>query len=103
MNREKPLGVGIIGGGQLGRMMALEAPRLRLSVRVLDAGGVNSPAGPFADKGAVEGGLKDADKLKKLAEGCDVVTMEIEHVSVEALEMVSGKGGALRHCFFFRE
>ena len=69
--------VGIIGGGQLGRMMALEAPRLSLRVRCLDAGGVSSPCGGFSQAGVVEGGLKDEEKLIELAKGCDVVTMEV--------------------------
>jgi len=84
--------IGLVGGGQLGRMMALEAPRLGLSIRVLDPLGDTAPCAFLADKGVVKGGLKDLEALKKLAEGCDVVTFEIEHISVEALAALEAQG-----------
>lgn len=92
MSASSPPVVGIIGGGQLGRMLALEAPRLSLSVRCLDKAGAASPCGFLSKAGAVAGGLKEAAALRELAEGCDVVTMEIEHVSVPALEELERAG-----------
>jgi phosphoribosylaminoimidazole carboxylase len=92
MDADSPPVVGIIGGGQLGQMLALEAPRLSLSVRSLDAAGPLSPTGKLSASGTVTGGLKDLDKLKELAVGCDVVTMEIEHISVPGLEALEQQG-----------
>lgn len=92
------LKVGCVGGGQLGRMMALEAPRLNISMRFLDGGGADCPAAQVigvADSGGdriVKGALYDEQKLQELAEGCDVVTMEIEHVGVEGLRKLEEKG-----------
>lgn len=67
MNATSPPVIGIIGGGQLGRMMALEAPRLSLKIRCLDANGADSPCGRYSEAGCVEGGLKDEAKLLELA------------------------------------
>jgi phosphoribosylaminoimidazole carboxylase (NCAIR synthetase) len=69
MNASNPPVIGIIGGGQLGRMMALEAPRLSLRCKVLDAGGAKAPCAGISEEGYVEGGLKDSEKLKELAKG----------------------------------
>jgi phosphoribosylaminoimidazole carboxylase (NCAIR synthetase) len=80
-------------------MMALEAPRLNIDMRFLDAEGSKCPAGQVvgaADSDGVgrifKGALYDEDKLAELAEGCNVVTMEIEHVGVEGLEKLEAKG-----------
>ncbi len=81
--------VAVIGGGQLGRMMALEAPRLSIRMKCLDPNGSAAPCAGISEDGGVEGSLKDPKALKKLAEGVDVVTAEIEHISVPALEEVS--------------
>lgn len=93
------LRVGCVGGGQLGRMMALESPRLNIDMRFLDAAGPECPAGQVlgaTDSRGVErvvtGALYDEHKLGELAEGCDVITMEIEHVGVEGLEKLEKKG-----------
>mmetsp|Transcript_29362 Transcript_29362/g.55454 ORF Transcript_29362/g.55454 Transcript_29362/m.55454 type:complete len:581 (+) Transcript_29362:86-1828(+) len=96
MNATSPPVIGIIGGGQLGRMMALEAPRISLNIRCLDANGAKSPCGLFSPGGSVEGGLKEEDKLRELAKGCDVITMEIEHVSVPALAALESLGVPVR-------
>lgn len=48
--------VGVLGGGQLGRMMALAAHRLGVRVTVLDPGGDNSPAGQVCD--AIQGAAR---------------------------------------------
>lgn len=73
-------------------MCALEAPRLSLRCRVLDGSGGKAPCAGIAEEGWVEGGLKDEEKLKELAKGCDVVTAEIEHISVPALESLEASG-----------
>lgn len=75
--------VGIIGGGQLGRMMIEESLRLNVHFNVLDADNNCSCAhiaGQF-----FEGKLTDSEKIKELAQYCDVITYEIEHVNTAAL------------------
>ena len=90
---EKALKVACVGGGQLGRMMALEAPRLNLQMSFLDAGGLNSPAAQVVPSNRIiQGSLKDAAKIRELVEGADVVTVEIEHVNVEALAELEEQG-----------
>lgn len=89
---ETPIRVGCVGGGQLGRMMALEAPRLNLSMTFLDPLGPAAPAADISSSSVIQGSLCDADKLRELSSNVDVVTVEIEHVGVEALEVLEKEG-----------
>lgn len=77
--------VGILGGGQLGRMMVEAAHRLNVHTVILDA-----PASPAKQINAVgnhiDGSFADMEKVAELASKVDVVTIEIEHVNVSALE-----------------
>lgn len=80
----------MLGGGQLGRMLIEAANRLNIQVNVLDAAA--SPAKQIsAHDDHIEGSFKDAAAVKKLAQNCDVVTVEIEHVDTHMLEEVSGE------------
>ncbi|KJE92928.1 phosphoribosylaminoimidazole carboxylase [Capsaspora owczarzaki ATCC 30864] len=81
--------LGVLGGGQLGRMMADAAHRLGVRIVVLDPT-PNSPAGQAADKQIV-GDFKNAECIAELAAECDVLTVEIEHVNVDALEASAAK------------
>jgi phosphoribosylaminoimidazole carboxylase len=82
--------VGVLGGGQLGRMLIEAANRLNVQVNVLDAAA--SPAKQIsAHDGHIEGSFKDAAAVKQLAQSCDVVTVEIEHVDTQMLEEVAGQ------------
>lgn len=77
--------VGILGGGQLGRMLVESANRLNIQANVLDA--ENAPAKQIsAHNGHVTGSFKEPGAVHELAKGCDVVTAEIEHVDTYALE-----------------
>lgn len=87
----EPLKVSCVGGGQLGRMMALEAPRLNIQMKFLDPAGKNAPAAQVSPN-VEQGSLQDAEAIRLLAMGADVVTVEIEHVNVEALEMLEQEG-----------
>jgi 5-(carboxyamino)imidazole ribonucleotide synthase len=78
--------VGIVGAGQLGRMLALAGYPLGLECRLLDRG-ADAPGAQVAD--IVLGDLDDLDALGKLAASVDVLTLEIENVDVTALESVS--------------
>jgi 5-(carboxyamino)imidazole ribonucleotide synthase len=82
MNRKR---VGIVGAGQLGRMLALAGYPLGIDCRVLDRN-ADAPGAQVAD--AVLGNLDDLDALGKLAASVDVLTLEIENVDVTALESV---------------
>ncbi|HEY5666006.1 MAG TPA: 5-(carboxyamino)imidazole ribonucleotide synthase [Gammaproteobacteria bacterium] len=82
-----PPRVGIVGAGQLGRMMALAAYPLGIQCRFLDPNEL-APAGQLAP---VRVGLLDDEReLKALAAEVDVLTLEIENVSVAALESLEG-------------
>jgi 5-(carboxyamino)imidazole ribonucleotide synthase len=76
--------IGILGGGQLGRMMAMAARSLGYRIQVMDP----DPSCParFVVDACFEGGWDDARAAADLARGCDVVTLEIEQVSLACLE-----------------
>lgn len=82
--------VGVLGGGQLGRMLIEAANRLNVQVNILDAAA--SPAKQISSHdGHIEGSFKDAAAVKRLAQSSDVVTVEIEHVDTHMLEEVAGE------------
>ncbi|MFE8697062.1 5-(carboxyamino)imidazole ribonucleotide synthase [Cytobacillus sp. FJAT-53684] len=76
--------IGIIGGGQLGRMMAIAAKANGFSIAVLDPT-EDSPCGQLADHRIV-GDYDDIISIKELAKVSDVITYEFENISVGALE-----------------
>ncbi|KAG7899009.1 hypothetical protein KL935_004017 [Ogataea polymorpha] len=80
--------VGILGGGQLGRMMVEAASRLNIKTVILE-NGADSPAKQInSSTEHIDGSFNDEAAIRKLAEKCDVLTVEIEHVDVEALKKV---------------
>ena len=80
--------IGILGGGQLGRMLAQAAAKLGFGVCVL-APDEDSPA--FAVSGAhIVAAYDDPQGFKALAARSDVVTFEFENVSAEALAILEG-------------
>ncbi|MBC6301308.1 5-(carboxyamino)imidazole ribonucleotide synthase [Listeria booriae] len=78
--------IGIIGGGQLGRMMALAAKAMGYKVIVLDPT-VDAPCAQIADEQIVAN-YTDLNALKELAEKSDVVTYEFENVDNDALHSI---------------
>lgn len=82
--------IGIIGGGQLGRMMAKAAKRLGCTCVVLDPT-PGSPAGQVAGHQIV-GDYHDPAKLRELAESCDVTTFDIEDIDTETLIQLEREG-----------
>ncbi|MEA3318465.1 MAG: 5-(carboxyamino)imidazole ribonucleotide synthase [Bacillota bacterium] len=78
-----PATIGIIGGGQLGRMMALSAKAMGFKIAVLDPT-PDSPCGQVADI-EVTAAFSDMEAIKKLASLSDVVTYEFENIDYEAL------------------
>ena len=79
--------LGILGSGQLGRMLALVAKRMGYRVQVLSPGS-DTPTGQVAD---VEKNVAydDLDAVRAFAKGVDVVTLEFENIPVAALEAAS--------------
>nr|WP_279325978.1 5-(carboxyamino)imidazole ribonucleotide synthase [Bacillus sp. FJAT-47783] len=75
--------IGIIGGGQLGRFMAIAAKNMGYNVAVLDPT-PNCPCGQVSDI-EVTAAYDDLDAIKKLAEMSDVITYEFENIDYEAL------------------
>lgn len=82
--------IGIVGGGQLGRMLALAARKLQFYTIVLDPT-PDSPAGQVADKQII-GSFQDADKIKELARQSDFLTFEIELANAAALSDLEKMG-----------
>ena len=82
--------IGVLGGGQLGRMLAEAASRLGFDVVVLERD-ADSPAGRVAVRTLV-GAYDDAEALKALAEAADVVTYEFENVPAAALAALAALG-----------
>lgn len=80
--------VGIVGGGQLGRMLALAGYPLGIDCTLLDTS-ADAPGAQVASH--VLGELGDPAALGRLASGVDVVTLEIENVAVAALESLAGR------------
>ncbi len=78
--------IGVLGGGQLGRMMALAARRMGYRIVVLDPS-ARCPTGQVAD-GVVIGALDDDDAAMELAQQVDVVTLDTEHVPYGLLERI---------------
>ncbi|MDR7074289.1 5-(carboxyamino)imidazole ribonucleotide synthase [Fictibacillus barbaricus] len=81
--------IGILGGGQLGRMMALSAREMGLRVVVLEPG-EDSPCGQVADQQIIAG-YEDKEGIRKLAELSDVVTYEFENIDAESAEWLQEK------------
>lgn len=70
--------VGILGGGQLGRMLSIAAARLGLKTHIYEPG-PNPPAGDVA-AGVTRAAYDDTDALARFAGSVDVVTFEFENV-----------------------
>ncbi|MDO8265388.1 MAG: 5-(carboxyamino)imidazole ribonucleotide synthase [Candidatus Saccharibacteria bacterium] len=82
--------IGIVGGGQLGRMLTLAALPLGFNVVVLNP----SSGSPASQVGAQEiiGDLYDESALIKLADMADYLTVEIEHLDADILDVLASQG-----------
>ncbi len=79
--------IGIIGGGQLGRMLAMAAARLNFTTVILEPQ-PDSPAAQVANLQIVAA-YDDPTALDELAAACDVITYEFENVPVSAAERLA--------------
>ncbi|MFT5885915.1 MAG: 5-(carboxyamino)imidazole ribonucleotide synthase [Arcticibacterium sp.] len=87
-NTEKK--VGILGGGQLGRMLIQSAIDFDVKIKVLDPDS-NAPCRGLAHE-FILGDFKDFNTVLSFGEDCDIITIEIENVSLEALEQLEKEG-----------
>jgi 5-(carboxyamino)imidazole ribonucleotide synthase len=81
--------LGILGGGQLGKMMCLAAADWDLETFVLDTEGAS--AQPYC-KHFVVGNFKNYDDVVNFGRKVDVLTIEIEHVNIAALKQLESEG-----------
>jgi 5-(carboxyamino)imidazole ribonucleotide synthase len=81
-----PTTIGVLGGGQLGRMLALAARAMGYRIAVLDPT-PDCPAAAVADV-VIAGSYDDPAAARRLAEASDVVTYELEHVALDAARAV---------------
>lgn len=82
--------IGILGGGQLGRMMALSAREMGFGVAVLEPN-ENSPCGQVADMEIVAA-YDDLEGAKQLLNNCDVLTYEFENIDSETANWLEENG-----------
>jgi 5-(carboxyamino)imidazole ribonucleotide synthase len=75
--------IGILGGGQLGRMLALAARPLGYRVHVLDPD-AGCAAAPIVER-VIAASFDDAAAAESLARACDVITLEIEKIGLAAM------------------
>jgi 5-(carboxyamino)imidazole ribonucleotide synthase len=76
--------IGVLGSGQLGRMLAIAARRMGYYVHVLSPS-EDTPAGEIADA-EIRADYEDLDAIRTFAQGVQVVTFEFENVSTEAAD-----------------
>lgn len=82
--------VGIIGGGQLGKMMIQEAAKMGIQTIILDPS-KDCPASWLANN-TIVAGFDDKEGLLELAKQTDVLTCEFEHISTDVLQYLEEKG-----------
>lgn len=86
----KSFHLGMIGGGQLGRMFIQESTNFDVQVHVLDPDD-NAPCKTLASS-FTKGSLTDYDAVLKFGADKDVITVEIENINIEALEVLEKQG-----------
>ena len=84
------INIGILGGGQLGRMLIQNAINLNLNISVLDPD-KNAPCKHLVKKFTL-GNLNDFDTIYDFGKDKDLITIEIENVNVEALKVLEKEG-----------
>ena len=85
-----PLRIGIVGGGQLGKMLVQAAKKLGFYVAIVDPT-PQSPGGQIADKQIIAD-YKDEKAIRKLAKLTDIITFEIELANDKVLYELQKKG-----------
>ena len=82
--------IGVLGGGQLGRMLLQSAIDLDLDITCMDP----DPEAPCQSisPNFVNGSITDYESVVQFGKNCDLITIEIENVNVEALKELSALG-----------
>ncbi|WP_071672875.1 5-(carboxyamino)imidazole ribonucleotide synthase [Nioella nitratireducens] len=78
--------IGILGGGQLGRMLSAAASRLGYKTHIYEPGA--APAGDVAAQ-VTQAGYDDLDALARFAASVDLITYEFENIPADALDVLS--------------
>ena len=86
LRENRALQVGILGAGQLAKMLGLEAYKLGLNISTIDKSG-DTPAGDMTSNEFTKG-WEESDELDKFIESCDVVTLENEFIDPKILEYI---------------
>jgi 5-(carboxyamino)imidazole ribonucleotide synthase len=89
--------IGILGVGQLGRMLAAAAAKLGFQTAVYGPEADRAPAGLVATR-AFSGAYEDQEAVREFAAGCDAVTYEFENVPAAAAAAVTKAGRTLAPC-----
>ena len=89
-NFGQKLKLGVLGGGQLGRMLLQPAIDFNLEVHVIDPDS-DAPCRHLANNFTV-GDFKDYRTVYAFGQKCDVITIEIEHVNTDALKQLQSEG-----------
>jgi 5-(carboxyamino)imidazole ribonucleotide synthase len=82
--------LGILGGGQLGKMLLYDCKRYDIFTKIMDPN-KNAPSSKLADEFII-GDLTNYDDVVNFCENVDVVTVEIENVNTDALEYLENNG-----------
>ena len=82
--------LGILGGGQLGRMLLAETQKYDIYTCILD-GAHNAPCARICDE-FQQGDLMDYNTVYNFGKKVDLLTIEIEHVNIEALKQLQKEG-----------
>tara|TARA_B100001109_G_scaffold37598_1_gene29434 strand:+ start:59 stop:1213 length:1155 start_codon:yes stop_codon:yes gene_type:complete len=82
--------LGIIGGGQLGKMLLQVTSKLNIKTNILDSS-PDSPCKNLCNEFSL-GKLMDYDTIYKFGKKCNIITYEIEHINVEALLKLESEG-----------
>lgn len=90
MTHIQQLNIGVLGGGQLGRMMIQNAINLNLRISVLDPD-KEAPC-KYLVKKFTQGSLTDFDTVYNFGKDKDLITIEIENVNIEALKKLVKEG-----------
>jgi 5-(carboxyamino)imidazole ribonucleotide synthase len=86
----EPRVIGVIGGGQLGKMFIQKASQWSVPVNILDRD-VSCPASPYAHQQVV-GSITDAGEIERLSAISDILTWEIEHINADKLIALQQQG-----------
>lgn len=82
--------IGIIGGGQLGKMMIQEAKKMGFYITILDPV-INCPANSIVDEHIIAD-FNDENAIIELASKSDVITYEFEHIGINSLKILENNG-----------